>query len=371
MIKLFLILTWLAGVFVVWQWARASRIRKLLGLAIGGGLLIELISLVAYFSYIGNAIPEWAYWGVLLGVFFLNPWVCLIGLSRFVKNWFWPHRNIPFSEGRREFLLSGLALGALVSPIPLLKNHRILPLTIQRSIINVPYALPEPVTLIFISDLHLGNFFPIAYFDQLLQILHNEAPDYLILGGDLIDYNHQEIDTYAPQISQWPACCETLAVIGNHDFFGNPMVVASKLERLGVRVLRDQIYHIKGGIPLLGARDFLWEGHHHVSFDYLTPQRPALMISHNPDLTLHLKPWERERLFASICGHTHGGQIVFPGIGVIFTPADKRFTRGFYQLAESGLPMMISAGMGYAGLPIRLNCPPDVLAIKLEGKKEL
>jgi predicted MPP superfamily phosphohydrolase len=64
-----------------------------------------------------------------------------------------------------------------------------------------------------------------------------------------------------------------------------------------------------------------------------------------------------------LSGHTHGGQIVLPGLGAIAA-------REFPVVAGTGkresTTVFVSRGVGTVYLPIRVNCPPEVAILTLE-----
>jgi len=67
-----------------------------------------------------------------------------------------------------------------------------------------------------------------------------------------------------------------------------------------------------------------------------------------------------------LSGHTHGGQIVLGRIGdVTLTPAAlaSPYIWGKYRLG--GTQMYVSRGIGTVGLPMRINCPPEITKITL------
>jgi hypothetical protein len=65
-----------------------------------------------------------------------------------------------------------------------------------------------------------------------------------------------------------------------------------------------------------------------------------------------------------LSGHTHGGQVVLPGIGAF---ASRKFPviAGVGRLA--GTSIFVSRGVGTVYVPYRLNCPPDVAVITLKS----
>ena len=66
-----------------------------------------------------------------------------------------------------------------------------------------------------------------------------------------------------------------------------------------------------------------------------------------------------------LSGHTHGGQVVLPGIGAI---AAKKFpvVAGFGRRENTSI--FVSRGVGTIYVPYRLNCPPDVSVITLKSR---
>ena len=63
-----------------------------------------------------------------------------------------------------------------------------------------------------------------------------------------------------------------------------------------------------------------------------------------------------------LSGHTHGGQIVLPGIGAI---AAREFPviAGFERRDSTSI--FVSRGVGTVYVPVRINCPPEVAVLTL------
>ena len=71
---------------------------------------------------------------------------------------------------------------------------------------------------------------------------------------------------------------------------------------------------------------------------------------------------------AVLSGHTHGGQVVLPGVGPVF----KRYfpvLAGLGQLENTSI--FVSRGIGTIYVPIRLNCPPEVAMVTLRRKSAI
>src|SRR5262249_22107553 len=68
-------------------------------------------------------------------------------------------------------------------------------------------------------------------------------------------------------------------------------------------------------------------------------------------------------------GHTHGGQIRLPGIGIIrtATKAPRRWTHGLVE--ERGQYLYVTSGIGTSGLPLRWGVPPEIVVLDTAGKQ--
>jgi len=91
------------------------------------------------------------------------------------------------------------------------------------------------------------------------------------------------------------------------------------------------------------------------------PGEPVLMLAHDPDLF----PLVPERVALTVAGHTHGGQVALPYVRRPFIPSyfGERFARG--HVVEHGRHLVVGAGLGTSGAPIRLLAPPELLVLEL------
>ena len=81
----------------------------------------------------------------------------------------------------------------------------------------------------------------------------------------------------------------------------------------------------------------------------ILPDRPTIVLAHDPVWFGHVPPGPH----LTLAGHTHGGQIRFPGIGNI-TNASKAPLRWSHGLIhERGRYLYVTSGIGTSGLPLR------------------
>lgn len=115
-----------------------------------------------------------------------------------------------------------------------------------------------------------------------------------------------------------------------------------------------------GRLNLVGLGD-LWavEFAPERAFDGL-PAGPTVVLSHNPDTKDKLGKYSWELMLS---GHTHGGQVVIPGVGAPWTPVqDKRYLDGLKPWGNRQIH--VSRGVGNTR-GIRFNCRPEVNLLTL------
>ena len=71
---------------------------------------------------------------------------------------------------------------------------------------------------------------------------------------------------------------------------------------------------------------------------------------------------------AVLAGHTHGGQVVLPGVGAV---ARRRFPVLSGLGSRDNTWMFVSRGIGTVYVPIRVNCPPEVAIVTLKRRSEI
>jgi predicted MPP superfamily phosphohydrolase len=120
-----------------------------------------------------------------------------------------------------------------------------------------------------------------------------------------------------------------------------------------------------GGESLwLAGVDDLWWGKPdlHAALRGVPDGSAVVLLCHNPDFAEDA-PDGRVGLILS--GHTHGGQAYLPGLGSMFLPSKygDKYRCGLVRGPSS--QVYVSRGLGEAGVPLRLNCPPEINLLTL------
>lgn len=221
----------------------------------------------------------------------------------------------------------------------------------------------------FVTDTHIGPFTTAQDLARGLALFDETPPDLLLLGGDYVSesnlYARSMADAFAPIVGRTPL--GAIAVMGNHDLPLGEDRVRIELERVGITVLRNEHLIVEWhGVPLaIAGIDDTLVGHADPdrAFAGIPADVPILALWHEADFA---EEAARHGAFAQLSGHTHGGQVRFPGIGAIWLPPDgTRRDLGFFDV--DGMPTYISRGLGVYRPPVRLRCPPEITLITLRA----
>jgi predicted MPP superfamily phosphohydrolase len=195
----------------------------------------------------------------------------------------------------------------------------------------------------------------------------------VLFGGDYV--NMQPFGggrvpprTTAAALSRLEAPLGRFAILGNHDYVYGERAVADAFEQHGIPVLdhaRRSMRFQDHAVDLVGVPDaHVTRAEAYALLAGLSAQRPTIVLAHDPVWFAHLPAGPHLML----AGHTHGGQIRLPGIGVVrtATKAPRRWIHGLIE--ERGQYLYVTSGIGTSGLPLRWGVPPEIAVLEMSGK---
>jgi hypothetical protein len=275
--------------------------------------------------------------------------------------------------------------------------HRLLTGKLRVEHLTIPIAnLPAKLSgtkIVQLTDFHYDGVRLSEWLLEEAIAAANEAePDFIFLTGDFITFEPAPIYGLIQRLKHLQSRVGIYAVLGNHDRYwpGAEIEIANALNSAGMRVLYNEaIYPLGPGLALVGFADF-WSGDFKPAPVFASVDRavPRIVLSHNPDTAQMLQKW---RIDLQLSGHTHGGQIVIPGIGPLYAWVRKigyaipqpvrnwipymsawdrvvthwEWASGLHEVG--GNLLYVNRGLGtYA--PGRLFCPPEVTVITLVCK---
>jgi predicted MPP superfamily phosphohydrolase len=226
-------------------------------------------------------------------------------------------------------------------------------------------GLRAPLRIAWLTDLDHGEFVRTASVRAWVDAALREAPDLVLLGGDLVDQTpgaDGDAELFA-ELARLRAPLGVLAVPGNHDHgrFGGIDPFVAHLRGAGIEVLVNRGVAVRDDLHVAGLDDYR---NGRPDLGAALRDRPevgaTLLLSHNPDAL----PEVPIDVGLTLSGHTHGGQVVLPGVGALYTSSQygDRFLAGWVEGPARGY---VSRGLGVSSLPVRINCPAELTILDL------
>jgi len=265
--------------------------------------------------------------------------------------------------------------------------------------VSKEYAVPIPylprsldgITIAQLSDLHVGPYIRERELRELVHVTNQLRPDIVVITGDILDRSLDSLPDTVKGLAGLQAPLGVFAVLGNHDISTDRysfteehrggVNIVKGVESIGIRTLRNEVAHLGSGQDRLALLGLDWprytSGGSFYNYQQTRTQRilaqmaeeagaetPRVLLAHHPDTFTDVHGHD---VGLTLAGHTHGGgQVVLGewggapvGIGMF----RFKYLSGLYQ--ERGHSLYVNRGIGYLGIPIRINCPPEISRFKL------
>lgn len=265
---------------------------------------------------------------------------------------------------RRDFIRSATAIsvGALAGVGAYgaaYERHQILRLTRDVPVRGLPPAL-DGLRIGMITDVHHSAVVSAEDVTRAVMLLKDAAPDIVVLGGDYVSFFDR---TYVAPVAELLAPLAnaplgSFAVLGNHD---DEKDMPAALTSRGFTVLKDQrtSLTVRGErLDLAGIR-FWTKGPGDIASVLKGTGGTTLLLAHDPRRLTEAAALDVQLVLS---GHTHGGQVVLPGVGAL---AGRKFPVLAGYAMKDNTSLFVSRGVGTVYVPVRLNCPPDVAVLTL------
>jgi predicted MPP superfamily phosphohydrolase len=216
----------------------------------------------------------------------------------------------------------------------------------------------DGVRIAFLTDLHHSLAVPASLIRRAVTMTSAATPDLVVLGGDFVSFGDRAfVEPVAELLGPLSAPHGVFAVLGNHD---EERPTTAALTRRGIVVLNDRWTRltVKGAaLDLAGVR--FWTRRRDVVAALRGIGPSAVLLAHDPR---RIEEAAQLDVGGVLSGHTHGGQIVLPGLGAI---AARRFPVAAGRIRRDDTWLFVSRGIGTTYVPVRLGCPPEVALVTL------
>lgn len=237
--------------------------------------------------------------------------------------------------------------------------------------------------LVVVADVHGARpLMPPARIRRIVNQANALGGDMILMLGDyrashLVQTASVSIEEMTPIFADLDAPLGVWAVQGNHDWWDDKRAQLRKsgptetevlFARYGIPVLENQAKRLAQGnhpfwIAGLGSQ---WAFSPKSGVDDLpatlaqvTDDAPVILMAHEPDIFAKKPP-----VSLVVSGHTHGGQIrLFGWTPHVPSAYGTRYAYG--HVREDGRDLVVSAGVGNSGLPVRVGMPPEITVIEL------
>jgi predicted MPP superfamily phosphohydrolase len=242
------------------------------------------------------------------------------------------------------------------------------------------WPVGQPLTIAVIADLHAGG--PNMGLDRVRQVVdagNALGCDLVVLMGDYFATHRFVTEHVAPR--QWAGELARLraplgvhAILGNHDWWHDPVGTRAALNQVGIPVMEndavllgppgrrfwlaglgDQIAYPLGDGRFRGVDDLPG------TLKQIGTDDPVILLAHEPDIF----PQVPARVALTLAGHTHGGQIRPPLIPPVWVPSAYGARFAYGHIVERGRHLIVSGGLGCSKVPLRLGMPPEILRVTL------
>jgi uncharacterized protein len=234
---------------------------------------------------------------------------------------------------------------------------------------GLPPAL-DGLRLVQLSDVHAGCFLDEASLEPVVALARACEPHLLLVTGDLITRTVDDIRELGGAFARIPAPLGAFAVFGNHDYRGRREChLAASLRRQGVTVLRNATARVAhgGAVIAIGGLEDLEESKgadlQAVLAGLRGDEAVAVLLCHHPDIVDALPPG---RFHLVLSGHTHGGQLLLPGVTALVRRWLTHRIRGDFAVPGGGL-LHVNRGVGVLILPFRFRARAEVCCLTLRA----
>ena len=293
-------------------------------------------------------------------------------------------------------------LGAIIACLVILFIINIVDLNryVVRSVAIYDSKVKKKLKVCFVSDLHNYSCTPKFYED-----IKEFAPDVILCGGDTITATKgRKQDRAYYFLKELSGIAPTYTALGNHEYRAKiyPEVYgtmydefAAKTKEYNIPILSNSFHYFEENNIKVSSADIDRSFYkrfkvYHMDDDYiesligkLEDDKYNILLAHNPDYFKYYNAYGSDLILS---GHVHGGLIRLPllhGVahpGIRFFPKYSggvydengkfvRYADSYVSSKNAIIRLIVSCGIGFHTLPLRLFNPGELIFITIDTKK--
>lgn len=220
----------------------------------------------------------------------------------------------------------------------------------------------EPMRILLVTDIHIGEIIRAPRVSKLARMIEEQQPDYVLVGGDMIDYHLKyadKPDVNAAMAQLFADKDRIFYVLGNHEHYSELDRKIEWLRPYGT-LLRDRYVELRPGLFLIGRDDYYNQDRPSLRevMEGIPDDAVTLLLDHTPSTPDEVRA---AGIDLSMHGHTHAGQL-FPG--TIITELMHERAYGHYKREDTH--HVISSGYGLSTSPLRIGTHSEIVVIDLK-----
>ena len=239
--------------------------------------------------------------------------------------------------------------------------------------------------IVLLADLHNKEYGADNY--KLISAIKETDPDFICCAGDMLTARPLSVRKRTDRALKFFDYLKDYKIfygIGNHEYrmklyteeYGVSYAdYVLALKELGVEVLENGHAYVDG--TNIRIQGLMIDREYYKRFEHIemTPgyihgltgewkdDDYCIMLAHNPE---YFDAYAASGADLTLSGHVHGGIMRLPWIGGVISPRltlFPKYTGGIYNLDRA--QMVLSRGLGYHTLPLRIFNPGELIVIRL------
>jgi len=229
--------------------------------------------------------------------------------------------------------------------------------------ITIDKPLPEEgLTLVMVSDVHIGNNIGKSQLKRYVEMINEENPDAVLIAGDLCDMSIKPVieQNMSDELSALKSKYGVYFASGNHEFYGGDReAIFDYLSSSGINVLADSVVTVGDIVTIAGRDDKTNVRRKGVSELLAGVDRSKLLIlmDHQP---YNLEETEKAGVDLQLSGHTHNGQF-WPGSLIV----KMMYELPYGYMRKGNTHYYVSSGLGLWGPKYRIGTRSEIVVIKV------
>ncbi len=223
----------------------------------------------------------------------------------------------------------------------------------------------EGKQVVHLTDIHLGPIYRENSFTRIIRKVNKLNPAAVFITGDLFDGMEADFSWLKDPYRNVRAPQGVYYSFGNHDLALGREKVRGLLKDSSIQVLDDETRVIDGlqivGVTCLFDQKMKFKETIVKQAGY-NKKKPSILLFHEPR---YIKEARAAGIDLQLSGHTHNGQM-FPG-NIVAHILYKGYGYGVYR-KKDGYNLIVSAGTGTWGPPMRIGHRSEIILIKLKRK---